>query len=154
MDRYNLWNGKPFKSLVEGLSQSGGRNNTGRISVWHQGGGHKRLYRRVDFWRKDEADSVVKRIEYDPNRGARIALVEKIPHTGMQHPTCDVFSVWQHVCEVHRLKEPLFQMHSYTPMVNPERKPHMSRAALCSHAEPAGVLCASSALKQLLPYFP
>lgn len=83
VDRYNLWKGKPFKPLVEGLRKSGGRNNTGRISVWHQGGGHKRLYRRVDFWRQDSADSVVKRIEYDPNRGARIALVQQVPESGM-----------------------------------------------------------------------
>lgn len=69
--------------MVEGLTKSGGRNNSGRISVWHKGGGHKRLYRRVDFWRQDQADSVVKRIEYDPNRNARIALVEKVLNTGM-----------------------------------------------------------------------
>jgi large subunit ribosomal protein L2 len=63
------------------LSKTGGRNNTGRISVWHKGGGHKRLYRLIDFWRQDGAESVVKRIEYDPNRNARIALVERVPNT-------------------------------------------------------------------------
>eukprot|EP00892_Ulva_mutabilis_P005199 jgi/Ulvmu1/3050/UM015_0090.1 len=78
VDRYNLWNGKPFKPLVEGLSKAGGRSNTGRITVWHQGGGHKRLYRLVDFHRDDKCESIVKRIEYDPNRSARIALVEQI----------------------------------------------------------------------------
>lgn len=82
VDRYNLWNGKPFKPLTEGLSKSGGRSNTGRITVWHQGGGHKRLYRFIDFKRDDQCESVVKRIEYDPNRNARIALVERTSPRG------------------------------------------------------------------------
>jgi hypothetical protein len=77
VDRYNLYKGRPWMSLVHGLRKKAGRNNTGRITVWHQGGGHKRLYRRVDFWRADEAESVVQRIEYDPNRSARIALVKR-----------------------------------------------------------------------------
>lgn len=77
VDRYNLWKGKPFKPLTEGLSKAGGRSNTGRITVWHQGGGHKRLYRLIDFKRDDKCESVVKRIEYDPNRNARIALIER-----------------------------------------------------------------------------
>ena len=51
VDRSHLWKGKPVKSLTEGLSKSGGRNNTGRVSVWHRGGGHKRTYRMVDFKR-------------------------------------------------------------------------------------------------------
>ncbi len=76
MDRYNLWKGKPFKRLTVGLHQAGGRNHTGRTTVWHQGGGHKRLYRLIDFKRSRPAESVVQRIEYDPNRSARIALVK------------------------------------------------------------------------------
>lgn len=77
VDRFNLWRGKPFKELTQGLTKSGGRNHTGRTTVWHQGGGHKRLYRLVDFFRRDNAVSIVRRIEYDPNRSARIALIER-----------------------------------------------------------------------------
>lgn len=68
---------RPEKSLTRRLSKNAGRNNTGRITVRHRGGGVKRLYRMVDFMRTvfDEP-AEVKAIEYDPNRGARIALVE------------------------------------------------------------------------------
>jgi large subunit ribosomal protein L2 len=76
VDRSELWKGKPVKSLTEGLSKSGGRNNTGRITVWHRGGGHKRRYRLVDFKRKKFGVSAsVERLEYDPNRSAFIALL-------------------------------------------------------------------------------
>jgi large subunit ribosomal protein L2 len=76
VDRAGLWKGKPVKKLTEGLSKSGGRNNTGRTTVWHRGGGHKRSYRLVDFKRKKYGVSgVVERLEYDPNRSAFIALV-------------------------------------------------------------------------------
>lgn len=68
---------KPMKSLVESLKKSGGRNNTGRITSRHRGGGHKRRYRIIDFKRdKREMKATVKTIEYDPNRTARIALVQ------------------------------------------------------------------------------
>jgi large subunit ribosomal protein L2 len=68
---------KPEKSLVVGLSKKSGRNNTGRITVRHRGGGAKRLYRLVDFTRNNfDQVAEVKSIEYDPNRGARVALVE------------------------------------------------------------------------------
>lgn len=50
--RSHLWKGKPYKPLTVGLRKKGGRNNQGRICVWHRGGGHKRLYRMVDFQRK------------------------------------------------------------------------------------------------------
>ncbi|KAK9826501.1 hypothetical protein WJX81_007087 [Elliptochloris bilobata] len=74
--REGLWKGGPYKPLTEGLRKSGGRNNHGRITVWHRGGGSKRLYRHVDFQRAEaEGDGVVERLEYDPNRSARIALV-------------------------------------------------------------------------------
>lgn len=68
---------KPEKSLCRPLKKSGGRNNNGRITCRHKGGGHKRKYRIIDFKRKrrDEAAKVLG-IEYDPNRSARIALVE------------------------------------------------------------------------------
>ena len=68
---------KPEKSLTSALKKSGGRNNNGRITCRHRGGGHKRKYRLIDFkrTRRDEAAKVVA-IEYDPNRTARIALIE------------------------------------------------------------------------------
>jgi len=67
---------KPQKSLVEKLNQHGGRNQQGRLTVRHQGGGHKRLYRVIDFKRnKDGIPARVATIEYDPNRSARIALL-------------------------------------------------------------------------------
>jgi len=66
----------PEKSLVEPLPKKGGRNNNGRITTRHQGGGHKRQYRRIDFKRnKDGVPAKVATIEYDPNRSARIALL-------------------------------------------------------------------------------
>ena len=68
---------KPEKSLVERLKKNGGRNQQGRLTVRHQGGGHKRLYRIIDFKRnKDGIPAKVATIEYDPNRSARIALVQ------------------------------------------------------------------------------
>ncbi|MDE1996923.1 MAG: 50S ribosomal protein L2, partial [Rhizobiaceae bacterium] len=77
VDRSSLYKGKPVKSLTEGLTSKGGRNNTGRITVRFQGGGHKRTYRLVDFKRrKFDVEGTVERIEYDPNRTAYIALVK------------------------------------------------------------------------------
>jgi large subunit ribosomal protein L2 len=77
VDRSNLWKGKPVKALTEGLSKSGGRNNHGRVTMWHRGGGHKRTYRLVDFKRqKLGVPATVERLEYDPNRTAFIALIK------------------------------------------------------------------------------
>jgi len=77
VDRSELYNGKPVKGLTEGKSSSGGRNNTGRVTVRWRGGGHKRRYRIVDFKRsKRDVPGVVERIEYDPNRTAFIALIK------------------------------------------------------------------------------
>jgi large subunit ribosomal protein L2 len=71
-----LHKGKPFAPLLEKKSKSGGRNNNGRITVRHIGGGHKHHYRVVDFKRnKDGIPAKVERLEYDPNRSANIALV-------------------------------------------------------------------------------
>jgi large subunit ribosomal protein L2 len=68
---------KPYKPLLEPLKKSGGRNNTGRITSRHRGGGHKRQYRIIDFKRKKiDIPATVQTIEYDPNRSARIALVK------------------------------------------------------------------------------
>ena len=77
IDRSGLWKGRPFKGLTYGLTQTGGRNNHGHITSRHRGGGHKRLYRVIDFVRnKDDINAVVERIEYDPNRTAFIALLK------------------------------------------------------------------------------
>jgi large subunit ribosomal protein L2 len=68
---------RPEKSLIEPLRGSGGRNNTGRVTSRHRGGGHKRFYRIIDFKRdKKGMDAKVAAIEYDPNRSARIALLQ------------------------------------------------------------------------------
>ena len=66
---------KPEKSLLAPLTKKGGRNNRGRVTVRHRGGGHKRRYRLVDFKRDKSGEALVLGIEYDPNRTARIALV-------------------------------------------------------------------------------
>jgi len=72
-----LYTGKPLASLVEKKTKSGGRNNGGRITTRHIGGGHKQRYRAIDFKRnKDGIEAVVERIEYDPNRSAHIALLK------------------------------------------------------------------------------
>ncbi|MBK9444732.1 MAG: 50S ribosomal protein L2 [Betaproteobacteria bacterium] len=72
----DLHKGKPFAGLVESQSKNAGRNNNGRITTRHQGGGHKQHYRLVDFKRnKDGIPAKVERLEYDPNRTANIALL-------------------------------------------------------------------------------
>ena len=72
----DLYKGRPFDGLLEKKSSKAGRNNTGRITVRHQGGGHKQHYRVIDFRRnKDGVVAKVERIEYDPNRSANIALL-------------------------------------------------------------------------------
>lgn len=97
---------RPEKSLTERLMQHGGRNQQGRLTVRHQGGGHKRLYRIIDFKRnKDGIPAKVATIEYDPNRSARIALLNyadgekryilapnglKVGDTIMSGPTADI----------------------------------------------------------------
>ncbi len=77
IDRSELWKGSPEKHLTEGLRKTGGRNNHGRITTRHIGGGHKRRYRFID-WRRTKWDieATVLRLEYDPNRTAFIALIE------------------------------------------------------------------------------
>jgi large subunit ribosomal protein L2 len=76
VDRSELWKGGPVKALTEGKRATGGRNNTGRITLRFRGGGHKRRLRTIDFKRRkfDQPAEVV-RIEYDPNRTAFIALL-------------------------------------------------------------------------------
>ncbi|MBT5097853.1 MAG: 50S ribosomal protein L2 [Proteobacteria bacterium] len=73
----DLHKGEPVKALVEKKSKSGGRNNGGRITTRHKGGGHKQRYRVVDFKRnKDGIPAVIERLEYDPNRTANLALLK------------------------------------------------------------------------------
>ena len=73
----DLHKGEPHKALVEKKSKNGGRNNAGRITTRHVGGGHKQRYRLVDFKRnKDGVPATVERLEYDPNRTAFIALLK------------------------------------------------------------------------------
>lgn len=77
VDRSDLHKGGPVKALTEGLTKSGGRNNHGRLTMRHIGGGHKRRYRKIDFKRtKFDVVGTVERLEYDPNRTAFIALIK------------------------------------------------------------------------------
>ena len=77
VDKSELHKGRPEKSLVQGLTKSGGRGGGGRVAVRFRGGGAKRLYRIVDFKRrKFDVPATVERLEYDPNRSAFIALVK------------------------------------------------------------------------------
>lgn len=76
IDRSELYKGKPVKTLVEKIHQTGGRNNMGRVTSFQKGGGHKRAYRVIDFKRtKFDVPATVERLEYDPNRSAFIALI-------------------------------------------------------------------------------
>ena len=76
VDKSDLYKGKPVKKLTEGLNKAGGRNNSGKITMWQRGGGHKRRYRIIDFKRnKIDIIGTVERIEHDPNRTAYIALI-------------------------------------------------------------------------------
>ena len=77
IDKSELHRGKPEKSLTHGKKSKGGRNNFGHVVVPHQGGGHKRKYRLIDFKRKKfDIPATVVRLEYDPNRTGFIALIE------------------------------------------------------------------------------
>lgn len=77
VDKSLLWKGNPVKNLTHGMIESGGRNNNGRITVYHRGGGHKKKYRYVDYKRiKTNMLAEVLRIEYDPNRSTFIALIQ------------------------------------------------------------------------------
>ncbi|MCR9222183.1 MAG: 50S ribosomal protein L2 [Alphaproteobacteria bacterium] len=77
VNRSELYKGDPVKKLTEGLTKSGGRNSTGRITARRRGGGHKRKYRVIDFKRRKwDVPATVQRLEYDPNRTAFIALIE------------------------------------------------------------------------------
>ena len=77
VDKSDLWKGGSYKPLTKGQSVTGGRNNAGRITSRHQGGGQKHKYRVIDFLRKKKnMPAIVERIEYDPNRTGYIALIK------------------------------------------------------------------------------
>src|SRR5271156_4027946 len=77
VDRSKLGKGKPVKTLTEGKTKSGGRNNLGRLTAFRVGGGHKKAYRVIDFKRRRfDEPAVVERLEYDPNRTCFIALIK------------------------------------------------------------------------------
>ena len=77
VDKSSLWKGSSYKPLTKGQSVTGGRNNYGRITSRHQGGGQKHKFRVIDFFRKKKnISATVERIEYDPNRTAYIALIK------------------------------------------------------------------------------
>ncbi len=77
VDRTGLWKGKPFKTLVSPKNAMKGRNNNGHITSINRAGGHKKMYRHVDFYRKKfDMEATVERIEYDPNRSCYIMLVK------------------------------------------------------------------------------
>ena len=77
VDKKDLWKGSPYKALTVGQTSTGGRNNNGRITSRHKGGGHRNKYRIIDFNRsKKDLKGTVERIEYDPNRTAYIALIK------------------------------------------------------------------------------
>ena len=76
VDKSDITKDTPEKSLLEPQKRTGGRNNHGEVTIWHRGGGHQRMYRKIDF-RRDKlgVPAKVASIEYDPNRSARIALL-------------------------------------------------------------------------------
>ena len=77
VDKSSLWKGRSYKPLTKGQTSSGGRNNYGRITSRHQGGGQKHKFRIIDFLRKKKnISATVERVEYDPNRTAYIALIK------------------------------------------------------------------------------
>ena len=77
VDKSVLWKGSPYKPLTKGQRSTGGRNNYGRITSRHKGGGAKHKYREIDFFRKrKDMPAEIERIEYDPNRTAYIALIK------------------------------------------------------------------------------
>ena len=77
VNKSGLWKGKPYKSLVTTKNSMKGRNTLGHITASNSPGGHKKMYRQVDFYRKkNDVPAVVERIEYDPNRTCNIMLVK------------------------------------------------------------------------------
>jgi ribosomal protein L2 len=82
------WQGKAFKQLSFGKIKSAGRNSSGCITLYHRGGGSKRLQRRIDYQRNTLATGLVERIEYDPNRSSKIALIRWLRHVSETSDQC------------------------------------------------------------------
>lgn len=77
LDYSQITTDKPYKPLLKKIKKTGGRNNRGKVTAWHRGGGNKRLYRIIDFKRNiDSSVATVETVEYDPNRSAHICLVK------------------------------------------------------------------------------
>ena len=87
----HLWEGRPIRELTVALRKKGGRNNTGKITIRHRGGGHRRRIRLVDFVRKELGPHDVVRIEYDPNRSAHIALIKN------RDPSVEGIKKWSYI---------------------------------------------------------
>ena len=134
---------KPERSLCESLNKKGGRNNTGRITTRHHGGGHKRQYRLIDFKRnKDNIPANVQTIEYDPNRSANIALLAyadgekryiiapnglQVGQTVISGESCDIKT--GNACQLRNIPEGTF-IHNVE--LKPGKGGQLARSAGCS----------------------
>ena len=134
---------KPERSLCESLNKKGGRNNTGRITTRHHGGGHKRQYRLIDFKRnKDNIPATVQTIEYDPNRSANIALLAyadgekryiiapnglQVGQTVISGESCDIKT--GNACQLRNIPEGTF-IHNVE--LKPGKGGQLARSAGCS----------------------
>nr|YP_008816035.1 ribosomal protein L2 [Closterium baillyanum]AGZ90250.1 ribosomal protein L2 [Closterium baillyanum] len=108
------WKGKAFKQLSFGKTKSAGRNSYGCITIFHRGGGSKRLQRRIDFQRNTLSTGVVERIEYDPNRSSRIALIRWSSLELKESASDDAFGTNSTFGHVSR---PLFEQKTAAPEV-------------------------------------
>ena len=134
---------KPERSLCESLNKKGGRNNAGRITTRHHGGGHKRQYRLIDFKRnKDNIPATVQTIEYDPNRSANIALLAyadgekryiiapnglQVGQTVISGESCDIKT--GNACQLRNIPEGTF-IHNVE--LKPGKGGQLARSAGCS----------------------
>ena len=94
----HLWEGRPIRELTVALRKKGGRNNSGRITIRHRGGGHRRRIRLVDFVRKEPGPHDVIRVEYDPNRSAHIALIKN------RNPKVEGIKKWSYILATEGLR--------------------------------------------------
>ena len=94
----HLWEGRPIRELTVALRKKGGRNNSGKITIRHRGGGHRRRIRLIDFTRKEPGPQDVVRIEYDPNRSAHIALIKN------RDPNVEGIKKWSYILATEGLR--------------------------------------------------
>lgn len=94
----HLWEGRPIRELTVALRKKGGRNNSGKITIRHRGGGHRRRIRLVDFVRSEPGAHDVVRIEYDPNRSAHIALIKN------RNPKVEGIKKWSYILATEGLR--------------------------------------------------